>query len=63
MSSLRPSPIYDCDAGLELGTFDAGTAQKLGLVANELVTNAFQHGAPSIAANGGPTRAEVVFPA
>ena len=48
MSSLRPSPIYDCDAGFELGTFDAGTAQKLGLVANELVTNAFRHGAPPI---------------
>jgi len=32
----------------EAGTFDAGTAQKLGLVANELVTNAFQHGAPPI---------------
>jgi two-component sensor histidine kinase len=32
----------------EAGTFDAATAQKLGLVANELVTNAFQHGAPPI---------------
>ena len=32
----------------ESGTFDAATAQKLGLVANELVTNAFQHGAPPI---------------
>ena len=31
------------------GTFDAATAQKLGIVANELVTNAFQHGAPPIA--------------
>jgi two-component sensor histidine kinase len=28
--------------------FDAATAQKLGLVANELVTNAFRHGAPPI---------------
>jgi two-component sensor histidine kinase len=27
---------------------DAATAQKLGIVANELVTNAFQHGAPPI---------------
>jgi two-component sensor histidine kinase len=32
----------------EAGTFDASTAQKLGLVANELVTNAFQHGEPPI---------------
>ena len=32
----------------EAGTFDAATAQKLGLVANELVTNAFQHGEPPI---------------
>ena len=30
------------------GAFDAATAQKLGLVANELVTNAFRHGAPPI---------------
>jgi two-component sensor histidine kinase len=28
---------------------DAGTAQKLGIVANELITNAFQHGTPPIA--------------
>ena len=27
---------------------DAGTAQKLGIVANELVTNAFRHGTPPI---------------
>jgi len=27
---------------------DAATAQKLGIVANELITNAFQHGAPPI---------------
>jgi two-component sensor histidine kinase len=32
----------------EPGAFDAATAQKLGLIANELVTNAFQHGAPPI---------------
>jgi two-component sensor histidine kinase len=30
-------------------SFDASTAQKLGLVANELITNAFQHGAPPVA--------------
>jgi two-component sensor histidine kinase len=28
--------------------FDAGTAQKLGIIANELVTNALRHGAPPI---------------
>jgi len=28
--------------------FDAATAQKIGLIANELVTNAFRHGAPPI---------------
>ena len=30
------------------GVFDPATAQKIGIVANELVTNAFQHGAPPI---------------
>jgi two-component sensor histidine kinase len=35
---------------------DAATAQKLGIVANELVTNAFRHGAPPIVVrlSGGP---------
>jgi len=32
----------------EPGAFDPATAQKLGLVANELVTNALRHGAPPI---------------
>ena len=32
----------------EPGAFDPDTAQKLGLVANELVTNALRHGAPPI---------------
>jgi two-component sensor histidine kinase len=32
----------------EPAEFDAATAQKLGIVANELVTNAFQHGVPPI---------------
>jgi two-component sensor histidine kinase len=37
-------------------TFDAATAQKLGIVANELVMNAFRHGAPPVRMqlNGGP---------
>jgi two-component sensor histidine kinase len=33
----------------EPADFDAATAQRLGIVANELVTNAFQHGVPPIA--------------
>jgi len=33
----------------EPATLDAATAQKLGIVANELITNAFQHGSPPIA--------------
>jgi two-component sensor histidine kinase len=32
----------------EAAAFDAATAQKLGIVANELVTNAIRHGAPPI---------------
>jgi two-component sensor histidine kinase len=32
----------------EPAAFDASTAQKFGIVANELITNAFQHGAPPI---------------
>ena len=32
----------------EPAEFDPATAQKLGLVMNELVTNAFQHGAPPV---------------
>jgi two-component sensor histidine kinase len=46
----------------EAGTFDAATARKLGLVANELVTNAFQHGAPPIVvrlSRGAETRLSV----
>jgi two-component sensor histidine kinase len=32
----------------EPSAFDAATAQKLGIVANELITNAFRHGSPPI---------------
>jgi two-component sensor histidine kinase len=40
-----PAPVVvDADEG----TFDARTAQKLGLVANELLMNAFRHGASPI---------------
>jgi two-component sensor histidine kinase len=40
-----PVPVH---VAAEPAAFDAATAQKLGLVANELVTNAFRHGAPPI---------------
>jgi two-component system, sensor histidine kinase PdtaS len=42
--------------------FDAATAQKVGIVANELVTNAFRHGVPPIVvrlADGEQTRLSV----
>jgi two-component sensor histidine kinase len=42
--------------------FDAATAQKVGIVANELVTNAFRHGAPPIVVQlsaGAETRLQV----
>jgi two-component sensor histidine kinase len=42
--------------------FDAATAQKIGIVANELVTNAFQHGAQPIVvrlSGGAETRLSV----
>jgi two-component sensor histidine kinase len=40
-----PVPVaVEADAA----TFDAATAQRLGIVANELVTNALRHGAPPI---------------
>jgi two-component sensor histidine kinase len=40
-----PVPVaVEADAA----TLDAATAQRLGIVANELVTNAFQHGAPPL---------------
>jgi two-component sensor histidine kinase len=40
-----PVPV---EVEAEAVAFDAATAQKLGIVANELVTNAFRHGAPPI---------------
>lgn len=40
-----PGPV---EVEAEPLTFDAATAQKLGIVANELVMNAFRHGAPPI---------------
>jgi two-component sensor histidine kinase len=46
----------------EMVPFDAATAQKLGIVANELVTNAFRHGAPPVVvqlSGGAQTRLRV----
>jgi two-component sensor histidine kinase len=43
-------------------TFDAATAQKLGIIANELVTNALRHGAPPVVVRldgGAQTRLQV----
>jgi len=46
--SIAERAPVQVDVQAESATFDAATAQKLGIVANELVTNAFQHGAPPI---------------
>jgi two-component sensor histidine kinase len=46
----------------EPAAFDAATAQKVGIVVNELVTNAFRHGAPPIVVQlsaGAQTRLQV----
>jgi two-component sensor histidine kinase len=55
----RPGPVkIEADSA----AFDAATAQKLGIVANELVTNAFRHGSPPIVVRlrgGGVTRLSV----
>lgn len=46
ITDCAPVPVaIDAD----YATFDAATAQKVGIVANELVTNAFRHGAEPIA--------------
>jgi two-component sensor histidine kinase len=46
ITSRAPVPVaIDAD----VATFDAATAQKVGIVANELVTNAVRHGAEPIA--------------
>jgi two-component sensor histidine kinase len=45
IASGAPVPV---DVRAEAVTFDADTAQRLGIVANELVTNAFRHGAAPI---------------
>ena len=45
IASGAPVPVA---VEAEPAAFDASTAQKLGIVANELITNAFQHGVPPI---------------
>jgi two-component sensor histidine kinase len=54
-SITESAPVHVAVAA-EPSAFDAATAQKLGIVANELVTNAFQHGASPIVVqlSGGP---------
>ena len=54
-SIAESAPVHVAVAA-EPAAFDAATAQKLGIVANELVTNAFQHGASPIVMqlSGGP---------
>jgi two-component sensor histidine kinase len=45
ITASTPVPV---EVEAEPVVLDAATAQKLGIVANELVTNAFRHGAPPI---------------
>jgi two-component sensor histidine kinase len=48
LRSIAESAPLPVAVEAEPASFDAATAQKLGIVANELVTNAFRHGAPPI---------------
>jgi two-component sensor histidine kinase len=48
LRSITANAPVSVTVDAEPGVFDAATAQKLGLIANELVTNAFRHGAPPI---------------
>jgi two-component sensor histidine kinase len=56
LRSIAESAPVHVEVAAEPAAFDAATAQKLGIVANELVTNAFQHGASPIVMqlSGGP---------
>jgi two-component sensor histidine kinase len=55
LESIAESAPVPVAIEAEPAAFDASTAQKLGIVANELITNAFQHGVPPIVVrlNGG----------
>ena len=57
LRSITESAPVPVAVEAEAAAFDAATAQKLGIVANELVTNAFRHGAPPIVVrlSGGAT--------
>ena len=46
--SITASSPFPVAVEADALTFDAATAQKLGIIANELVTNALRHGAPPI---------------
>jgi two-component sensor histidine kinase len=62
LRSIAESAPLPVAVAVEPASFDAATAQKLGIVANELVTNAIRHGAPPIVLrlSGGPlTRLQV----
>jgi two-component sensor histidine kinase len=48
LRSITSGAPVDVTVDAEPVGLDAATAQKLGIVANELVTNAFRHGAPPI---------------
>jgi len=48
LRSIAESAPVQVAVEAEPTAFDAATAQKIGIVANELVTNAFQHGASPI---------------
>jgi two-component sensor histidine kinase len=48
LRSIAESAPVPVAVEAESAALDAATAQKLGIVANELVTNAFQHGAPPV---------------
>jgi two-component sensor histidine kinase len=48
LSSIANGAPVPVAVAAEPAAYDAATAQKLGIVANELITNAFQHGAPPI---------------
>jgi two-component sensor histidine kinase len=62
LRSIAESAPVSVAVDAEPAAFDAATAQKLGIVANELVTNAFQHGEPPIVvqlSRGSQTRLRV----
>jgi two-component sensor histidine kinase len=48
LNSIADGAPVPVAVAAEPAAYDASTAQKLGIVANELITNAFQHGAPPI---------------